>query len=172
MAVTVSRSAEPTTAAPAASETLRSLRRAVLTIFVVSVVGAAADLLLTEHYEDLWQLAPLALFAASLVVLAWHGARRDRASLRTHQALMVLFIVSGFVGLVLHFQANVEFEREMYPDLSGPSLVWKAVRGTSPPSLAPGAMIALGLLGLAYAYRHPTFASNGGTPANTSGVPR
>jgi hypothetical protein len=121
----------------------------------MGVVGTAADLLLTGHVEDAWQLAPLALFGASAIVMVWHLARGGRASLRTHQALMGLYIISGFIGTFLHYRANIEFEMEMYPGLAGFELFWKAIQGASPPSLAPGAMIALGLLGLLYAYRHP-----------------
>ena len=73
---------------------------------------------------------------------------------------MALFILSGFVGTFLHFRANIEFEVEMYPGLAGFELYWKAIQGASPPSLAPGAMIALGLLGLIYMYRHPSLDTN------------
>ena len=138
-----------------AADTLRAVRRLVLGLFAIGIVGAAADLLLTGHFEDAWQIAPLALFALSALVVAWHLASGGRGSLRTHQAVMWLFIVSGFIGTFLHYQANIEFEMEMYPGLAGFELFWKAIQGASPPSLAPGAMIALGLLGLLYAYRHP-----------------
>jgi hypothetical protein len=138
-----------------AADTLRIVRRFVLGLFAIGVVGTAADLLLTGHVDDAWQLAPLGLFASSAIVIGWHLARGGRTSLRTHQAMMGLFILSGFIGTFLHYRANIEFEMEMYPELAGFELFWKAIQGASPPSLAPGAMIALGLLGLLYAYRHP-----------------
>ena len=126
----------------------------------MGVVGTAADLLLTGHVEDAWQLAPLLLLAASALIVAWHLAARRRAGLRAHQILMALFIASGFVGTFFHLRANIEFETEMYPEFSGFELYWKAIQGASPPSLAPGAMIALGLLGLIYSYRHPSLDTN------------
>jgi hypothetical protein len=147
------------TAAPSA-DTLGNVRRFVLALFVVGILGTAADLLLTGHFEGFRQWAPLALFAASALVVSWHLAGGGRRSLRAHQLMMALFIVSGFVGTFLHFRANIEFEAEMYPGLSGFELYWKAIQGASPPSLAPGAMIALGLLGLIYAYRHPSLDTN------------
>lgn len=140
----------------ASADTLGNVRRFVLTLFGMGVLGTAADLLLTGHVEDAWQLAPLALIGVAVLVVAWHLASRSRESLRVHQAVMVLFIASGLVGTFFHFRANIEFELEMYPGLAGFELYWKAIQGVSPPSLAPGAMIALGLLGLIYAYRHPS----------------
>jgi len=56
--------------------------------------------------------------------------------------------------VLLHYRGNVEFERERDPSLSGLALVWEALRGATP-SLAPGAMAQLGLLGLAITWRHP-----------------
>ena len=141
------------------SATLVRLRRFVLALFTIGIVGTSADLLLTGHFEDAWQIAPLAVLTLSALTLLVHLARPGRSILRFHQGVMGLFIVSGLVGTFLHYKANIEFELEMYPGLAGLELWWKAVQGASPPSLAPGAMIALGLLGLIYAYRHPALQS-------------
>ena len=148
----------PIEIAPAA--TLENVRRFLLLLYVMGIVGTAADLLLTGHFEDLWQLAPLALIAVSGVVLIWLVSTGSRSSLRAHQAIMALFIVSGLLGTFFHLKANIEFEAEMYPGLAGFELYWKAIQGASPPSLAPGAMIALGLLGLIYVYRYPSREPN------------
>jgi hypothetical protein len=139
--------------------TLSALRRFVLALFSVGVVGTAADLLLTGHVDDAWQLVPLVLLALSAVTLSWHLVSPSRSTVRLHQGMMGLFIASGLVGTFLHYRANIEFELEMYPGLSGVELLWKAIQGASPPALAPGAMIALGLLGLIYAYRHPALTA-------------
>lgn len=141
------------------SVTLVRLRRFVLALFTIGIVGTTADLLLTGHFEDAWQIAPLGVLALSALTLLVHLARPGRSIMRFHQGVMGLFIVSGVVGTFLHYKANIEFELEMYPGLAGLELWWKAVQGASPPSLAPGAMIALGLLGLIYAYRHPALES-------------
>jgi uncharacterized membrane protein len=131
------------------------LRRFLLAVFLLGAVGAAGELLLVEHYEDPWQYAPLVLIGTSLLVLAVHGAVRGRWTLQAFRVLMVLFIPAGAAGLMLHYRANIEFVAETYPDLMGWRLFWDAVRGTAPPSLAPGAMVALALAGLGYAHRHP-----------------
>ena len=160
----------PSSPHPSQESTLRTLRRILLATFVVSIVGTASELLLVGHVEDVWQLVPLALFGLSLAVLAWERLGGGAASIRAHQTLMVLYVASGLVGLALHYKANVEFELEMYPDLGGFALFWKAIQGASPPSLAPGAMVALGLLGLAYAYHHPALAPSSVPATNTTGV--
>jgi hypothetical protein len=58
------------------------------------------------------------------------------------------------IGVGLHYTGNAEFEVEMYPSLSGLALVGGALTGATP-VLAPGSMTLLGLVGLAYTYRHP-----------------
>jgi hypothetical protein len=67
---------------------------------------------------------------------------------------MVLSMVAGLVGLLLHYKGNVEFELEMYPDLSGWKLFKDSMMGATP-ALAPGAMLQIGLVGLAWTFRHP-----------------
>ena len=131
------------------------IRRFLLIVFLVGIVGSAVDLYLLEHFEDKLQLIPLVLLGLGLLVLMWHVIHRGPASVRVYQVVMILFVVAGLVGLVLHYQGSVEFQTEVNPDLSGMELFLKAIRAKAPPALGPGAMINLGLLGLAYAYRHP-----------------
>ena len=139
------------------------LRSVLLAIFVFGVVGTGAELILLEHYEDVWQWTPLALMAASLLVLGWHLASGGRLSTRAFQIVMVLFVVGGVVGVVLHYRGNAVFELEMYPSLVGFDLFTESIRGATP-ALAPGTMVQLGLIGLAYTFRHPALAGPGGRP--------
>ena len=133
---------------------VQTIRRIVLALFVMGVLGVGAELGLIGHYEDPWQWAPLASMGGSLLTLGWFAATRSRASLRTFQALMALFVVSGGVGIFLHFRGNMEFEREMVSSIKGWALIWESLTGATP-ALAPGAMIELGLLGWLYTFRHP-----------------
>ena len=136
-------------------DTLSRLRRILLAVFLVGLIGTGTDLVLLEHYEDQLQFIPLILLGLGLVVLAWHVIHRGRASVRALQLFMFLFVIAGLVGLVLHYVGSMEFQLEVNPDLSGLELFLKAIRAKAPPALGPGAMIYLGLLGLAYAYRYP-----------------
>ena len=108
-----------------------------------------------SHFEDAWQIVPLALIAMALVILAWHAAARSATSIRALRATMVLAIVSAGIGLMLHYRANAEFQLDIDPSAGGPALWMKVLRAKAPPALAPGVMAHLGLLGLAYTYRHP-----------------
>lgn len=144
--------------------TVRVLRGVLLAIFVFGVVGTGAELVLLEHYEDVWQWTPLALMAASLLVLGWHLAAGGRLSVRAFQGVMILFVVGGLVGVVLHYRGNAAFELEMYPSLVGLDLFKESIRGATP-ALAPGTMVQLGLIGLAYTFRHPALSGSGGRPS-------
>ena len=118
------------------------------------VVGLGAELLLLEHFEDWRQKIPLALLSLALLVLIWHAIDRREAPVRALQLVMVVFIAAGAIGMTLHYQGNVEFELELRPSLSGVELFRKSMMGATP-ALAPGAMIQLALIGLAYTYKHP-----------------
>jgi hypothetical protein len=107
------------------------------------------------HIEDAWQWLPLALLAAGLLALAGYATTRARLALGVFRGLMVLLPPSAIVGLILHYRANAEFALESHPDLAAGALMWEAIQGAAPPTLAPGAMILLGLAGLGYTYRHP-----------------
>jgi hypothetical protein len=141
--------------------TLTAIRGILLVIFLLGALGAGAELLLLEHTEDRWQLVPLLLLSLSLVALIVHAAFRRSATVRIFQVTMILFVISGFVGVWLHYQAKVEFKLEMNPALAGVELLWEAIKGAAvPPVLAPGMMIQMGLLGLAWTYRHPALGAS------------
>lgn len=136
------------------SRTLAIIRGVLLIILVIGLVGVVAELLLLDHTEDPWQRLPIFLIVGSLIILGWHGAERGALSVRFLQGIMILFVLSGALGLLLHFKGNVAFELEMDPSASGWPLIWAALKGATP-TLAPGTMVQLGLIGLAYTYRHP-----------------
>lgn len=112
------------------------------------------ELVLLEHYDDFWQWTPFALFGASTVVLLWYGLSRRALAIRVFRMVMVAFVAGGALGVYLHYDSNVMFEREMSPDVLGWALFREAIFGATP-ALAPGVMVQLGLLGLAFTIRHP-----------------
>jgi len=132
-----------------------AIRNAILGILAFGVAGILAELLLLEHTEGRWQIFPVALLAAAAIVITWNIVdRQSAAGIRVLQGVMLAFVVCGAVGIVLHYNGNVEFELERNSDQSGLALFWEAIKGATP-SLAPGAMVQLGLMGLAYSFRHP-----------------
>lgn len=130
-------------------------RKILLGIFLVGVGGIATELSLLGHYEELDQIIPLALAATGTVAILIAAVRPAPATVRVLQLVMLLFVVSGFLGTWFHFQATTEFQLEMDPSLRGWALFRKAIVAKAPPALAPGAMIQLGLIGLAYTFKHP-----------------
>ena len=133
---------------------LATLRRLLLATLAIGAVGTAAELLLLEHYESALQYAPLVLLAVGIAAIGWHAATSSARSVVALQVVMVLFLASGALGVALHFKGNVEFELELHPGVTGGELVLNTLMGATP-VLAPGSMALLGLIGLAYTYRHP-----------------
>jgi hypothetical protein len=142
------------------SDPIAVIRRILLLALILGLLGTGTELLLLEHFEDWWQLAPIVLIGCALAVLFWHAIDRRRAlPIRALQIIMILSAVSGSVGVLLHYRGNAEFELEMYPSMAGLELFRKSMMGATP-ALAPGTMILLALVGLAYAHRHPRLATN------------
>ena len=136
--------------------TIAGIRRILLCILLIGLAGTATELLLLQHDEDPAQLIPLGLIAAALVAILWHAVHQGTTSLLILQGTMALFIVAGALGVYLHYTANVAFQREVDPSIAGRALLWKALTAKTPPALAPGSMLQLGLIGFAYAYRYPS----------------
>lgn len=135
----------------------QSLRRGLLVLLGLGLLGTAVDLVLLDHYEDVWQMPPLVLCAASLLIVLWVGLNGGRTAIRALRIVMLLCIVSGLAGLALHYNGNREFQHEIDPELAGWALFLKVVTAKAPPALAPAVMAQLGFLGLLYTYRHPEF---------------
>ena len=103
-------------------------------------------------------MIPFGLLVATMVVTGWHWWAFDRRTLRIFQAMMLLLIVAGPLGIYFHVTGNYEMEHEFDPSLLGFDL-WKAVLHGEAPVLSPGTLVQFGLLGLLYAYRHPLLSS-------------
>lgn len=134
--------------------TLGSVRRMLAAILLLGMTGTIVELLLLGHDESVIQFIPLVLLVAGIVTVAWRGATGSRGSAVVLRALMVLFLAAGFAGVYFHYRANVEFQREADPSLTGIALWSRVLRAKAPPALAPGVLVQLGLIGLAYTYRY------------------
>ncbi len=132
-------------------DTLAAVRRLLFALLWLGIVGTLVELLLIAHYEDVKQWIPLVLMALTLVVLGWQAAWPSRRATRVLQVAMALFVVTGAIGIALHYDGAKAFQVEVDPSLAGMHLFWKVMRAKAPPALAPGTMVGLGLIGLAYA---------------------
>jgi len=131
---------------------LERLRLWILGVIVLGLIGTMTELILLEHDEQALQFVPLVLMLLGAVALGWNATAKDTASLRTLQTVMGLFVLSGFAGMAAHFNGSAEYQLELNPDLDTWELLDKIVHAKAPPLLAPGMMIQMGLLGLAYAF--------------------
>jgi hypothetical protein len=148
--------------------TLAAMRFFLMGIFLTGLVGTGGELLLMEHTEGFWQRLPLFLIVLVLVVLCCSALKPGPLVWRVFQGTMLLVVLTGLVGCILHYQGNVEFELEMYPSRKGMELFRESITGATP-SLAPGIMMILGLVGLAYTYRHPRLSRTQENPSDDTG---
>lgn len=140
-----------------------TLRRLLLLLLLLGIVGLAAELALLGHTESLQQWVPLAALGAALVSTLAVALRPSPGTLRVFQAVMAACVAAGAVGLWLHLRGNLEWELESDPAAGGLRLLWDALAGATP-TLAPGALAQLGLLGLALTYRHPALRRSPSLP--------
>lgn len=124
----------------------RPVSRLLLAILALGQGGTVVELALLEHYESFWQWMPLVVLGIGLVCTVAVLVTRRRWIVLSYRVAMTLLILIGALGLVQHYQSNVEFELEMYPSRAGVELFWEAVRGATP-ALAPGALMFIGLVG-------------------------
>src|SRR5262245_23661026 len=137
------------------------IRKALLAVLLLGMLGSAAELVLLKHTEDLLQWIPLVLLSAGVITCTGLSFGQGAIAIRLMRWLMIGFIVGGITGIYFHYQGLAEFKLESNPSLTGWDLLWQAVRGKTPPLLAPGAMIQFGLIGLVYTYKHPALCRDG-----------
>jgi len=136
-----------------------TIRNILLWSLLAGSAGTLLELVLIGHDEMAAQFAPLVLLGAGILAAAWTLIAPRATAIRTLQILMVVFVASGLIGIVLHYKGNEAFELEMSPSRAGLSLMTKTLTGATP-VLAPGSMCLLGIVGLAFTYRHPRLGSS------------
>jgi hypothetical protein len=141
---------------------LPALRRLLLGLVAFVMLGTVVDLLLLEHYEEAWQWMPLLMLGAALAVAAWAALAGTARAVLAFRIAMLFVAATGLLGVFIHFSGSREFQIEMDPALTGWALFVKVMRAKAPPTLAPAAMVQVGLFGLLYTWRHPAL----GVPPN------
>jgi hypothetical protein len=121
-------------------------------VLLFGMAGLLAELALIAHYEDATQWIPLALLGVGLLAVAAEIVLHRSWTQLLIQLTMVLIVGAGLLGVYFHFNGSREFQLEMDPQMRGTALMWHVLRAKSPPTLAPGSMVQLGILGLGYAY--------------------
>jgi hypothetical protein len=134
-------------------QTLAAMRRLLIGLLCFGLTGTTLELWLIGHHEDIWQWIPLAVMTASAVSAGWVVAAWSRMATLTFRLMMIALMVTGLVGAVLHYRANMEFQLEMDPSLSGLALMAAVLHAKAPPALAPGNMVLLAFVGLVALWR-------------------
>jgi hypothetical protein len=129
---------------------------------LLGAAGLLVELALLEHYASFWQVVPLVVLALGLGTAVAVASRPAPGTIRIFRVAMAVLVITGALGVFLHYDENVSFERELSPDATGLDLVWMALRGATP-ILAPGAFVQLGLLGLILVYDHPALRGGAAT---------
>ena len=134
------------------------LRRLLWFTYLLGAMGMGGELLIMNHTEGAWQWLPIGLISFSLLALVTQSIVASRWLIQGFRFIVLLIFLSAFAGIWLHFDGKAEFKLEMDPALKGWDLIWACIRGHSlPPVFAPGSMMLLGLLGIAWSYKHPSF---------------
>jgi hypothetical protein len=131
------------------------LRRLLLSLVLFGLVGTTAELLLLKHYESAWMFAPFATIGVAAAGTLVRLARPSRRSVTWLRVSMLPLLAAGIGGAYLHYRGGLSFQADMDPTLPRWELFWKVLRMQAPPTLAPGVLSQLGLLGLASTYRDP-----------------
>jgi hypothetical protein len=135
-------------------QTNLNVRQPLIAVFLFGAIGVGFELILLGHTEETWQWVPIVLLGTSIPLATALAFKPTRGVIRLFTFIMVVFIGAGGIGLIQHFRGNLEFELEMYPSMGGWELLWEALKGATP-TLAPGTMTLLGLIGIIYTFRHP-----------------
>jgi hypothetical protein len=131
---------------------LVTIRRVILGVLLLGMIGLLVELSLLGHYADLQQAIPLAVLASGLAAVLLHLIYPRSWTLASVWIVMALFVVSGLLGMYFHYRGSREFQLEMDASMSGTKLMWHVLRAKSPPTLSPGTLVQMGILGLGYAH--------------------
>jgi hypothetical protein len=132
------------------------IRRVILGVLLLGMTGLLVELTLLAHYTDFKQQIPLALLGLAIIALMLDTAIPTVWTRLSVQLVMVLFMGAGLLGMYFHYRGSREFQLEMDPALGGVALISKVLHAKSPPTLSPGTMVQMGILGLGYTYLRRT----------------
>lgn len=136
-----------------AAEILRRLRRFLLLLTVSLFAGALVELWLVGHTEDVIQLVPFVAsvvgIVVSLLVFFWPST----GTIQVMRIWMAVVVLGTLLGVYLHIEGNVAFEREVDPQATTSKLILQGLGGGNP-LLAPGILAIAALLAVASTYRY------------------
>ena len=135
------------------------IRRFLLLLAALILVGTVFELWLTEHTEELAQWIPFILSGIGFVAILAVLINPQRRTILALRVAMLMLGAGGLVGIGLHLINNYEFEQEIRPTLQGLDLIVEALKGANP-LIAPGILVFAALVALIATYYHPLLQQN------------
>ena len=142
-----------------------ALRRFALVLAGLGVVGTVPELLLLHHYNGKDQLIPFFTLGLSGIALIVVVIRQTASTIRALQVVMILTILSSGIGVLEHLKANARNAGTLQNGERFPTSINAIISGFDgfAQLLAPGVLVQVGLLGLAFTYRHPKIMNTSAT---------
>jgi hypothetical protein len=131
----------------------QTLRRFALALSFLGVVTTPIELALMHHYKDKDQIMPFVFLGLAAIGVGAAWFRPNARVLRGVRVLMILVVLGSGIGMMEHLKANY---RDATRGGGNPNWI-EDVFGGFAPLLAPGILAQVGLLGLAFTYKHPAF---------------
>ena len=92
-------------------DSLAIVRRILMLVLWLGLFGTTADLLLLDHVESWTQWIPLIAIALAALALVSVSISSSIASRRLLQIAMLLLVITGGLGVFLHYQGIAEFQK-------------------------------------------------------------
>jgi hypothetical protein len=129
------------------AQALSVIRRYILGIVALVLLGLLLELLMLSHLKTPLQLLPVGLTFLAFGATAWNFISANAASVRILRGTLLACSVVGLLGIAIHSAFYVT-------DRANKAHGRRGMEREAPP-LAPAAMLPLGLLGIACTFRHP-----------------
>jgi len=126
--------------------TLQALRTYLLGIIALVLCGIELELLVLNHVNTPLQLLPVGLVAGGIAMVVWSLLSPNGTSLRILKGILMACTIVGALGIAIH---SAFYVSDQWNKAHGRRGLEREV-----PPLAPGAMLPLGLMGLACTLRH------------------
>ena len=136
-----------------AVEVLNRLRRVLLVLATMLLLGTLVELWLVNHTEDAIQWVPFVLCGLGLLSILLYVLRKAPGTIWLLRIVMTLMILGSGLGIYLHISSNMALEREIHPNASS-SQIWRKGFGGANPLLAPGILAISGILTLLASYKY------------------
>jgi hypothetical protein len=142
-----------------ADDVLTRLRRVLLALATMLLLGTLVELWLVNHTEDAIQWVPFVLCGLGLLAIVLYVFRKAPATIWFLRIVMTLMILGSVLGIYLHVSRNMALEREIHPNAST-SQVWRKGFGGANPLLAPGILAISAFLMLLASYKYDVVSGN------------